>query len=93
MRVPTLFAGLFISASAAFLSAPAAVATPASGTATLGQADVAPVVQVQYRHRYRHGSRGYGYGSYATDFRRRGCIHGTPSETSAYPSSMVCHRR
>jgi len=97
MKVTTILAGLFMSASAAFFSVPAANAAPASGATTFGQADAAPIAQVQY-HRYGSSRwhrryRASGYGSYATDSRRRGCIHGTPGETSAYPSSMVCHRR
>jgi len=39
----------------------------------------------------------YGYGSgYGTPYGAFGaqdCVHGTPSETSAYPSWMVCNRR
>jgi hypothetical protein len=97
MKVPAIFTGLFIAAGAAFVSAPAAIAAPAAGSVTLGQADASPTVQVQYRDRYGYrwhrGYRSYGYGSYATDFRRRGCVSGDEATTSAYPSWMVCHRR
>ena len=34
----------------------------------------------------------YGYQGYG-DFGRRGCVRGSPAETSAYPSWMVCHDR
>jgi len=49
---------------------------------------------------YGYGSYGYGgpgsaYGAYGSAYGnyRRGCIHGTPGEVSAYPSWMVCESR
>jgi hypothetical protein len=122
MMLPATFASLFLAASAALLAMPAAVAAPLAGPLSLGEADAAPVVQVQQsqprqprrtnptRRAYRNdGSRspwdsygsygygsgspyGYGSGSAYGDY-GRGCVHGSPSETSAYPSWMVCHGR
>jgi len=45
---------------------------------------------------YGYGSPygAYGYYDYGSGpFAGQGCVHGTPSETSAYPSWMVCNRR
>jgi len=97
MKCSATFAGLFIAASAALLSSPAAVAAPLTGPLSLGEAGAAPIVEqvrhVRYGHHTYHSRRGYrARGSYGA-FARRGCVHGTPSETSAYPSWMVCHRR
>jgi hypothetical protein len=92
MTLPATFATLLIAASAALLSAPAAVAAPLAGPLSLGEAAATPIVQVRHTRRSHRGYRAYGYRGYGA-FARRGCVHGTPGETSAYPSWMVCHRR
>jgi hypothetical protein len=42
---------------------------------------------------YGYGSYGYGGPGSAYDNYGRGCIHGTPSEVSSYPSWAVCESR
>jgi len=87
MTIRATFAGLLIAAGA-LMSAPVAGAAPLTGPLSLGQAEVAPVAQVQYRHRYsRRAYRSYAYRGYG----RRGCVSGDDSTTSAYPSWQVCH--
>jgi len=116
MKRTAPFASLIIAASAALLSAPSAVAAPLAGPLSLGEAAVAPIVEVREARHTRHTSHprrayrgsgyrgdgaaygypgygaGYGYQGYG-DFGRRGCVRGSPAETSAYPSWMVCHDR
>ena len=91
MTLPVTFATLLI-AAAALIPATAALAAPLSGPLALGEAAVAPIVQAQARYSnraYRSYARAYGYRGYAA----RHCIRGEESETSAYPSWQVCHRR
>src|SRR5262245_41454035 len=162
MTSSATFASLFVAASAALLSMPAAIAAPLAGKLSLGEADAAAVVQVQGTQQHRRAHRtqratnrsdnsgydvsGYTYGAHVGSWRcggwpdsygyggwsgsdnaygsygsaspyspyrygspyygsygyggpgsygdyGRGCIHGTPSETSAYPSWAVCRQR
>ena len=106
MTNPAIFAGLFISASAALIPASAATAAPLAGPLALRAAAAGEFEQVQYRYprsayrsyayapRSAYRSYGYGYGAYpGYGYGSRGCVIGDDSTTSAYPSWMVCHLR
>src|SRR5215468_7211552 len=97
MTNPAIFAGLFISVSAALIPASAATAAPLAGPLALRTAAAGEFEQVQYRYRYprsAYRSYGYGYGAYpGYGYGSRGCVIGDDSTTSAYPSWMVCHLR
>ena len=87
MNLPATLAILCIAASAALM--PGAIAAPVADPLSLSEAATAPIVQVRYR---RHAYHAYGY-RYTRAFGRRGCVSGTPDETSAYPSWQVCPHR
>ena len=92
MTNPTIFASLFISASAALILASAATAAPLAGPLAL-RTTAGELEQVQYRYRYRYRYPRSAYRSYAYTYRgygRRGCVSGDDSMTSAYPSWAVC---
>jgi len=107
MTNPAIFAGLFISASAALIPASAATAAPLAGPLALRAAAAGEFEQVQYRYprsayrSYAYAPRSayrsygyYGYGAYpGYGYGSRGCVTGDDSTTSSYPSWMVCHLR